>query len=228
MAHLDVIKYVIQHDYDTVLIIEDDMDWDVTIKDQMMTLADNVRYFTDVPEEEPAPYGRDWDVLWIGNCGDWFHEDETVALSWNDSTTIQHDDYRGWSISEVVKLPEGTRNIYRTVGSLCTWAYGVSKPGARKILDLLGTGKGPAYDLQMGFLCGQEELSCISVVPELFHHHRPAKRFGMSSEIDQIESGRKFLTQDEVFAEMGSTQNILNSTRCKALFDSTCQDLSWD
>lgn len=225
MAHLDVLKYVIQQDYETVLIVEDDVDWDLRIKDQMMELSDAVRNYTSVPENVTAPYGLDWDILWIGNCGD-FVNDDVHPFSWPDSTRVPVEEYRGWSQGYLDQLPHEQRHIYETVGGVCTFAYALTREGARKVLDLASPGHFSAYDLFLGMsACPSDALRCISVVPELFHHHRPNEKFGISSEIDEIEASEEFLTSDEVERTMGSTENIQHSARCEALFQTTCQGL---
>ena len=53
-----------------MLIIEDDTDWDVTVKDQMRRYAKAVRDFTAAPLSDLSPYGASWDVLWVGHCGE--------------------------------------------------------------------------------------------------------------------------------------------------------------
>ena len=69
LAHLDMIKYFIASDLDTAMIMEDDVDRDVAIKAQMPLISDAVRNFSRVDPSDPAPYGRSWDVLWLGHCG---------------------------------------------------------------------------------------------------------------------------------------------------------------
>lgn len=45
LAHIDLLKYVISADLETAFIVEDDVDWDVRIKDQARLISDNVRAF---------------------------------------------------------------------------------------------------------------------------------------------------------------------------------------
>jgi hypothetical protein len=52
------VKYAVAADYKTALILEDDVDWDVTIKDQMRLASDAVREFTFVDNEDRTPYGH--------------------------------------------------------------------------------------------------------------------------------------------------------------------------
>lgn len=60
---------VLQNSYTTALILEDDADWDVALKMQLREFARGVRLLNG-EENAPktAPYGTDWDILWIGGC----------------------------------------------------------------------------------------------------------------------------------------------------------------
>lgn len=71
MSHLDLLKFVIADDFESVLIIEDDVDWYLAIRDQMALISGAIRSFTNALEDDLTPYGTSWDVLWIGHCGDW-------------------------------------------------------------------------------------------------------------------------------------------------------------
>ena len=51
LAHLDLVKYFIMSDYDTALILEDDVDWDVNIKEQTVRIAEAVRAYTNVTRD---------------------------------------------------------------------------------------------------------------------------------------------------------------------------------
>ena len=54
-------------DLDTAMIIEDDVDWDVAIKERLPLISDAVGNFSRVDPSDPAPYGRSWDILWLGH-----------------------------------------------------------------------------------------------------------------------------------------------------------------
>ena len=69
LAHLDLVKHAIALDLDTFLILEDDADWDVSIKHQMQLISSAVREFTFVDEKDTSPYGRSWDILWLLRLG---------------------------------------------------------------------------------------------------------------------------------------------------------------
>lgn len=84
---------IVREKINSALILEDDADWDLRIKQQMHDFALSARALTQQPlspvagrtnETPPAitfddlpvtrmptrnPYGDDWDVLWLGHCG---------------------------------------------------------------------------------------------------------------------------------------------------------------
>ncbi|KAI1179123.1 glycosyltransferase family 25 protein [Nemania sp. FL0916] len=50
LAHLDLLKYVVAAGYETALIVEDDVDWDVRVKEQMRLISSTVRRFVRAEE----------------------------------------------------------------------------------------------------------------------------------------------------------------------------------
>lgn len=225
LAHLDLLQHVIHENYSTALIVEDDVDWAVEIKDQLWTLSEKVREFTEVDSTNADPYGNAWDVLWLGHCGEiWKQEAHPHTLSWPDATAGRREDWRGvFDPGWLIDLPEGHRSIYWSDQPMCTFAFAVSRAGALRILDLAGQGGAEAYDIELQGLCRSKKLKCISVVDQLFHHYRPAPEFGQGSDIGNLEKGLPPPpSAEEMEKAMGSTAVILHSARCKALFNSTC------
>jgi hypothetical protein len=87
-----------------------------------------------------------------------------------------------------------------------------------------------AFDVRLGGMCWERKLDCLIVAPQLMHHHGPPAREGfIASEAimgdqDHAHDGDSE-TIDAVSLGMGGTENVLNSARCAALFNSTCQNL---
>ncbi|OJD33873.1 glycosyltransferase family 25 protein [Diplodia corticola] len=75
LAHLQVMRAA--QNYSSALILEDDADWDVRVHRQAGWVAEAVRNLT-VPRTETRewPWGEDWDVLWLGHCGERLPYDE--------------------------------------------------------------------------------------------------------------------------------------------------------
>ena len=224
LAHLDLLKYVVQAGLDTALILEDDADWDVSIKDQMVRVGHAVRNLTGTEKYEDidAPYGRNWDVLWIGHCAeDWNADMESVVFA--EPTVPSHDAYRGFATLSVHRLPEFHRSVFYSHGPVCTFGYAVTRGGAVGVLNEVSGGQGEAFDLGLLKACKTEKLTCISVLPEVMRQYFPPAEFEVKSLVDVGNGVVQTVDGEEVFeGVMGSTDNIANSSRCLALWEAPC------
>ncbi|KAF2087457.1 glycosyltransferase family 25 protein, partial [Saccharata proteae CBS 121410] len=166
----------------TTLILEDDADWDIEIKKQTSLLAPAIRKLTNVTDQpgitgndtitddDDTPYGTDWDVLWLGHCGNNVWENMPYVLY--PDTTIPPIIT---SFEEKVQATADTkqRYAYLSDGPICSWAYAVNRHSARKMLDMPSHGTYMAYDVWLGAQCKDGKLKCVAVNPELFHTHDP-------------------------------------------------------
>lgn len=222
LAHLDIIRHTITSNLSTVLILEDDADWDISIKTQMRNFATAIRTLTSTPDSETAPYGSDWDILWLGHCGEEY-KTSFPSISYDDEHSISKSEYTGWAKQYLADLPETQRTVYPSSNPVCTFAYALSAEGARKALAFSDHAESEAFDIRLMWGCKTRALKCISVVPELFHSYFPAERFGVKSEVD-VGNGESGKVAEEVFeGEMGNTENILESARCWALWGRGCK-----
>lgn len=140
------------------------------------------------------PFGRDWDILWLGHCGADLppasptHPDRFMLLNDDTVPSPKHLRMRSTAPQDPIAslYPAHTRVYHRTSNStLCTLAYAVTQRGARKILFQFGMrdfSKG--YDFALSDFCGglmqgwvmkDEEgepvrLMCVTVQPPLFSH----------------------------------------------------------
>ena len=97
VSHLDMIKHIVASGLSTALILEDDVDWDINIKEQMSLISDNIRNLTLTPDTDQSPFGYEWDVLWLGHCGEIVDEDSRLYIEYRDDSTIDASLYSGWS-----------------------------------------------------------------------------------------------------------------------------------
>ncbi|KAK7964352.1 hypothetical protein PG988_011326 [Apiospora saccharicola] len=212
LAHIDLLKHVIQSDLNSALIMEDDVDWDVNIKEQLSQAAVAVREHTKAPFEAHNPYSSLWD----------------------DPTVVRHSSYEGFAAGYINDhFPEGQRAVYRSQGAICSYAYAVNRRGVRKVLEYVSRGQEQAFDTKLFHGCREGALDCISVNPELFRHFQPDLKFGQTSEVDKQnwggedkvaeKEGGAVQEQYGVAKEItGTTKNIKESARCKALWDKKC------
>lgn len=166
-----------------------------------------------------SPYGDldRWDLLWIGHCGCRFPQasDGNTPLGraiLYDDTTVpekQHFDAEYGDYQLTSQYPDHTRVTSRARVNTCTLAYGISQPGARRLLYELGVHKMTGTtDMMFRSVCdgvdGRELLTCLTVQPQLFQHHRPIGDTALQSDISD-HSGN--------YNNVAFTQNIRWSVR---------------
>ena len=223
MAHMDLLKYVIASDFTTTLIVEDDVDFDVNLKQEIGLVSDNVRAYTNVSATDNTPYGMEWDILWLGHCGT-VTEQDTPGPRYVDATRCKTELYSGWSKSFLRQNLEEDHRIVQWAGAttICTFGFGVNKYTAQKVLDVASRGADEAYDVALSHACSSRELRCLVVNPQLMNHYEPPKDAGYLSPV-HVGDGQGDAVDDEKFEKMmGTTGNIMKSARCQALFDDVC------
>jgi hypothetical protein len=221
LSFLDIIKYIVAQDLESALILEDDVDWDISIKNSMKLLSDAVRKFTMTDSSNRSPYGHSWDLLWIGHCSEPTRND-TRRLMYDDPSAPDPGTYIGWARRYMEGITPGQRSIQRGQQTHCSFGIALSRRGAIKVLKYAGKGEDESFDFRMKNGCKKKDLSCLVVNPELIHHYVPPAGFGhVSTVADANERGSR-VEEEEFEHIMGNTPNILRSARCKSLFDSTC------
>ncbi|KAJ9613431.1 hypothetical protein H2200_003373 [Cladophialophora chaetospira] len=223
LAHLDLLKYVIASGFETAFIVEDDVDFDVRLKEEIRLISDNVRDFVETPAHDPRPYGDNWDVLWLGHCGSAIEDGMPLIRKYRDETRCKTDHYSGWSKHFLRdKLEEDHRLVQTSVQTVCTFGYGVTRQSAPKILKLLAAGANEAFDVAMSSYCSSHDLRCVIVNPQIMNHYEPSKDAGYLSPV-HVGDGQGEAADDTAFEKvMGTTGNIEQSARCKALFNDVC------
>jgi len=231
-GHMEAIKRIVDEDLSSALIMEDDMDWDIAIKNQLYQFALGSHEIQAglTPEPRPddqcrdSPYGSHWDLLWLGSCSSTFPEDlpKNLAVPKPDSRKYLIKDDRTVAPEEHIKgnhafswedYPPRTRIVHVPGDNICSFAYALSNAGARKALFDLGLeGQHKPYDNHLSDLCRlrRQEMRCVSVVPSLFVHHKPKGRMDGDSDIN----GKKLKEGEEPpVREVGFTENIVYSSR---------------
>ncbi|KAI9742904.1 MAG: hypothetical protein M1818_003633 [Claussenomyces sp. TS43310] len=135
MGHLNVLREMIQREWSTVLILEDDADWDIAIKYQLSLLAPLIievarHRIPQSSDGSDSPYGDIWDLLWIGHCGDVIPK--TGVLSVFDETLPESSKYRE-NNGQFIDFPPQVRMVHITDRPICTYAYAVTAKTAKLI-----------------------------------------------------------------------------------------------
>lgn len=189
--------------------MEDDVDWDVRLKDILREYAmssnallkagpGSTIAFDTLPSDPVttpmfSPYGEDWDVLWLGHCGSDLEDGESRVVHRNDITVPELKYLHSWDVNAESPLgiyPDHTRVTMPVFEGVCSLAYAVSQNGARAILNSIGLKNlDNAYDIMLRHFCtggGQREShSCLGVLPQIFDHHRPVGTEKADSDINE-------------------------------------------
>ncbi|KAJ5622704.1 hypothetical protein N7528_005936 [Penicillium herquei] len=191
---------VVENSFTTALIMEDDVDWDVNIKTQLIEFARGLHTVQGNKKVQPeAPYGLNWDVLWIGGCMSGPSQNETHFYAIPNDPTVASVEQRAGAagIPEIWKehFPEdSTRYIYRAETGCCLYGYAVTSQGAKKILAALSVDHLEIpVDNALSDLCGgvgdRHRIACYAPSPNLFGTYRRAGPSSQDSDIESYDPG---------------------------------------
>lgn len=193
LGHLNALRWFLSTDLETVIIMEDDVDWDIHLRtSQIPAAAAAVRQLVS-HQTEPAGllkykpelnnfWGNvsTWDILYLGHCGDIFK-----PSSWNfrvpramyrDDTLPSRTEMHPYTSKflESIDVPEDTRLIHQSIFPLCTFGFALTRNAARRLLNEVAAreadGGTMAYDVRVLEACRDLGFRCWSANPELFHH----------------------------------------------------------
>lgn len=216
-AHLNVLADIVESGVGSALILEDDADWDVSLKPQLQEFARGAMAIQgSATTHQTSPYGDDWDFLQLGGCH--FNQpnhDHRYYLVENDPTvppaSVRHS---RWGGPEEVFEMNNTRAIFKWGYGTCTTGYAVTQASARRMLAAISLPPNvaeSAIDRKYGRMCahmdGELPLNCIGVYPPLIGMHR----FAGSSKMDSdIAEGREDIHPEYTFDVVYSaTMNVL-------------------
>ncbi|KAF4168097.1 hypothetical protein CNMCM6936_003692 [Aspergillus lentulus] len=219
-AHMNALRTVVEKRHATALIMEDDADWDVSLKQQLREFARGLRTLSPIKTaSKQAPYGTDWDLLWVGGCSTAAGVNETQFYAIPNDPTVPGMNRRSFWVDRrgpldrwkhrFPQLPEeSTRYVYRADTGCCLYGYAVTYNGARKILASLSVDhlENPV-DNALGDMCGGRKrplIQCYAPHPNLIATHR---RAGSSFKDSDIETyGQDNWHPDEAWDLVYSTK----------------------
>ncbi|KIW50872.1 hypothetical protein PV05_09653 [Exophiala xenobiotica] len=236
-AHLNALQKIVREKVATALIFEDDADWDVAFKQQLVQFARGSRYIVKTPEHEVpfSPYGDNWDLLWIGHCGSWVYPEERrrFFVIPNDPT-VEPPQYRQNVDAPNMSHWEGpngdnkTRIVFRSEGAVCTAGYAVSQQGARKILYHMSMMPyNSPVDWGFADLCKdmRYNFTCVSVFPQLIGVSRPTANTSKWSDIGYGDDSQRTVEAANSPHLVFSTRlNMANLLAGRTVFDSQYPD----
>ncbi|KIX95985.1 uncharacterized protein Z520_08240 [Fonsecaea multimorphosa CBS 102226] len=240
-AHVNVYQRMVHEGISSALIFEDDADWDVSLKEQLVQFAQGSRFITNTSDDAfpHSPYGHDWDILWIGHCGTWVYpEDSRRFFVIPDDLTVQPPEARVDNVdqpdmSHWESGPHGnnrTRIVFHSEGGVCTAAYAISQKGARKALYHLSmVPYNSPVDWGLAGLCKNKEydFTCVSPWPQLVGVSRPTANTAKWSDIGYGPDSERVVEQGRsLHLVYPVRQNILNFLHGKTIFNSLYPDIA--
>ncbi|KJZ75646.1 hypothetical protein HIM_04803 [Hirsutella minnesotensis 3608] len=232
-SHMNAIRRIVETGVSSALIMEDDMDWDAHLKLQLEDIAHGARQILAEESPQPhSPYGDNWDIIWLGHCGEPFpeslEENEGLEGELREKISVKYtikDDDTVPPYSQVSNLvdwsafPPRTRLIHLTAAPICSFAYAVSQKAARQILYALSVdGLHMAFDNSLAQMCrdamfdlgrqreGGFRPKCLSVNPTIMFHHKAKGPVAGDSDIQSYG-------KDGTTREQGVTESIKWSMR---------------
>ena len=170
---------IVEQRLSSALIMEDDIDWDVNIKRQLVDFARGTRWLQNTAEDARthSPYGDDWDLLWVGHCHDSLDKEDNRTFVVPDQTVPRVDQLKLNNPELLRPWPDHSRVVHRVGGPICTFAYALSYRGAQKVLWSLSVRRlRGLFDNALSWWCTDREQNalCLSAHPTHFTSHRAA------------------------------------------------------
>ena len=231
-AHLNVWQDMVRRGVSSALIFEDDADWDVGLRAQMIELAKGARWSLDEKKRDThSPYGDDWDLLWVGHCGSapapWIdrryviRQDPTVPPP-ESRRDVGRPDMSRWETGP--GADQQTRVIYPAVGGICRAAYALTLRGAQKAVYRMSMlpFNSPG-DWRLNDMCADRKFpfNCVSMYPSIIGLHRAAGNTSRNSDINESEGeiDEEGHSERLVFSTRMNMQQLLNrETRFESIF----------
>jgi GR25 family glycosyltransferase involved in LPS biosynthesis len=238
---MNVYQRMVHERVSSALVFEDDADWDVSIKQQLVQFARGSRFIMNTTQNATphSPYGDDWDILWIGHCGTWvLPDDNRRFFVIPDDPTVEPPEFRKDNVDWPKMTPwenthdggNRTRIVFHSEGAVCTAGYAISQKGARKALYHMSmVPYNSPVDWGLVNLCKNKEynFTCISPWPQLVGVSRPTANTAKWSDIGygpddqrQVEAGQS------LHLVYPMRQNIPNLLQGKEVFDSRYPDFA--
>ena len=171
-SHIVALRRIVEQGYRTAMIMEDDLDWDLGIKDQLRLFATHLRSISSsesVPLSQQAkhktadaPYGLGWDIIWLGTCMRPDPPPNTYS-------------YRDPFSEEITYLWNNKKD-----GVACTHAYVLTYESAKAILAYALDLNVP-WDVHLANFCRAHV--CPLPSPPIIGFHQPAGLISKGSDI---------------------------------------------
>ena len=213
-SHLAFAHKIIENHLASAMVIEDDADWDVGLRNQLEHIALGSQTLLETPKKGApfSPYGDGWDMIWLGHCSSQpINDDFRRFLMKNDDTVTPPTHRSNWAaVPDMSPYDNTTRIMYFSKGGTCTYSYALSYHGAQKLLKWLSMDiYGKPIDFGLHDMCSKpaRNFKCIGVFPQIIGEHKGAGGVGRDSDIGAGGTSSR---------KKGFSFNVVHSTRLNA------------
>ncbi|KAJ2559190.1 hypothetical protein EV175_000452 [Coemansia sp. RSA 1933] len=132
LSHLGIYKRMVEEGIETALVLEDDVDMEMDLKQKHMLIMDQVR----------KSYRGDWDMLYLGHCTSDASEPGIAALNRGASSAATVPGIKGRaplsvSAADRAALLQRNLTLYTAEYPMCLHAYAVTRECAKRLAVLL-------------------------------------------------------------------------------------------
>ncbi|KIX93269.1 uncharacterized protein Z520_10912 [Fonsecaea multimorphosa CBS 102226] len=228
-GHLNAFQRIISDRLSSALIFEDDAEWDINIKSQLVDFARGLHYLQRVekPEALHSPYGDDWDVLWLGYCGAksrsgdhsyWITHDDPTVVPEPLRTETRKEGNRYLDDSAEPLQGTFTRVVTEPYNIRCLYAYAVSQRGARRFLyNYSIRAKARTADVAVSEFCsdGVSGARCFAPFPQFVDNYLAAGDTAKDSDRRQFHSEFRVqgTSNNIVFPAKTNLETFINNSR---------------
>ena len=156
------------------------------IKAQMQLVSEAILGFASKRyadnEVSDYPYGKDWDVLWIGHYGVEVTQNtrevsytDPFALHWDHLTSTFTNYYELRLPPKVKEQPkELQQRLLLGAAPMSTYAFALTRSNAERLVRKLKNRPVQRFDVALHIGCKGLEHKCVVPAPALMHHHKVA------------------------------------------------------
>ncbi|KAK7203586.1 hypothetical protein BZA70DRAFT_312241 [Myxozyma melibiosi] len=221
-AHADAWRYMLDSNLESLLILEDDVDWDINIHEIMEHLSlemqnNPLRLDPQTERErEAAPYGLDWDFLFLGHCLDSANPDRNDLFHMYKDNNMPERESQIHEMKDMERrfgLSEQQISEYRTLSPTwfpaCTMSYAITRRGAQRLLMWLSyMGLNAPVDNDIAFKAQSGHLHGYDLNPPPFGAWRV--QGSKDSDNQEFEEGKPLAGEGN---RGGFSLNVRNSAR---------------
>ncbi|KAI7492299.1 hypothetical protein KC367_g9179, partial [Hortaea werneckii] len=158
LSHVALLQRFLDLDVETALILEDDEDFGINIKEQLAAFSDALwsGAGSEASHHEDDPYDMaTWDILWLGHCGlelvantQITYYRDPYALGWDRLTGCLNDWY---DQQQSRGIPQ---TVLRGAAPIGSYAYGVHRRRALSLVEENRNRTGRAFDFTLRIVKG--------------------------------------------------------------------------